>query len=136
MLVPGSRWSKVSPDHILNESALRSEGPLSTVVLLALSKRKESKEGGRREKEKERTRGAGKVAVMYLALSCPMPRHGRLGPTLRFVTASRVAVYAVFKILSVSNCHHRVYVKKKEIEMSVPKRTDVHDYAGCRNRLM
>lgn len=29
--------SKVSPDHILNESALRSEGPLSTVLLLALS---------------------------------------------------------------------------------------------------
>lgn len=35
-----SRWSKVSPDHILNESALRSEDPLSTVLLLALSERK------------------------------------------------------------------------------------------------
>lgn len=31
----------------------------------------------------------GKVAVMYLALSCPVSCHGRLGPTLRFVTASR-----------------------------------------------
>lgn len=26
---------------------------------------------------------------MYLALSCPVSCHGRLGPTLRFVTASR-----------------------------------------------
>lgn len=52
MLVPGPRWSKVSPDHILNESALRFEGPLSTVVLLALSKLKESKEDGGQEKER------------------------------------------------------------------------------------
>lgn len=95
VLVRGSRWSKVSPDHILNESALRSEGSVSTVVLLALSKLKESKEGGRQEKEKARTWGAGKVVVMYLALSCPMPRHVRLGPTLRFVTASRRRVRRV-----------------------------------------
>ena len=40
----------VSPDHILNESALRYEGPLSTVVLLALSK-------------------PNQAVVMYLALS-------------------------------------------------------------------
>lgn len=93
MLVPGLRWSKVSPDHILNESALRSKDPLSTVVLLALSKSKESKED--RGQEKEKTCGVGKVAVMYLALSCPMPRHGRLGPTLRFVTASRSRVRRV-----------------------------------------
>lgn len=26
---------------------------------------------------------------MYLALSCPVSCHGRLGPTLRFVTTSR-----------------------------------------------
>jgi len=95
VLVRGLRWSKVSPDHILNESALRSEGPLSTVVLLALSKLKESKEGGRQEKEKTRTWGAGKVAVMYLALSCPMLRHGWLSPTLHFVTASRCRVRRV-----------------------------------------
>jgi len=95
VLVHGSRWSKVSPDHILNESALRSEDLLSMVMLLALSKLKESKEGSRQEKEKARTWGAGKVAVMYLALSCPMPHHGRLGSTLRFVTALRCCVRRV-----------------------------------------
>ena len=42
------RWSKVSPDHILNESVLRSEDPLSTAVLLALSKTKPK--GSQREK--------------------------------------------------------------------------------------
>jgi hypothetical protein len=52
-LVPGLRWSKVSPDHILNESVLRSEGPLSTAVLLALSKPKESREELTRPAEKE-----------------------------------------------------------------------------------
>lgn len=30
---------------------------------------------------------------MYLALSCPVSCHGRLGPTLRFVTASRGRVH-------------------------------------------
>lgn len=44
-------------------------------------------EGGGREREAEEC--PGKVAVMYLALSCPVSCHGRLGPTLRFVTASR-----------------------------------------------
>lgn len=43
------RWSKVSPDHILNESVLRSEDPLSTAVLLALSKTEPK--GSQREKE-------------------------------------------------------------------------------------
>lgn len=56
VLVPGSRWSKVSPDHILNESALRSEGLLSMAVLLALSKPKESKGGDGREEERKRER--------------------------------------------------------------------------------
>lgn len=80
------RWSKVSPDHILNESVLRSEDPLSTAVLLALSKTKpkgsqREKEGGGGEggrKERERSRSAWpKVAVMYLALSFATPCHTR-----------------------------------------------------------
>jgi len=57
--VPGLRWSKVSPDHILNESVLRSEGPLSTAVLLALSKAKES--GGADATGGERERRIGEL---------------------------------------------------------------------------
>lgn len=58
---PCPRWSKVSPDHILNESVLRSEDPLSTAVLLALSKTKpkgsqREKGGGRKAKEGEKER--------------------------------------------------------------------------------
>lgn len=87
------RWSKVSPDHILNESVLRSEDPLSTAVLLALSKTKpkgsqREKGGGRgrgkkgeREKPKRLAEGGRDVSRTLLCHAMPhqaTPRHTTL----------------------------------------------------------
>lgn len=99
------RCKKVSPDHILNESVLRSEDPLSTAVLLALSKTEPK--GSQREKGvggeecgerrgKERRPSGGKVDVMYLALSPATPCHTAPRHAVPSHTMPRRSRFALF----------------------------------------